>query len=766
MSRMLRSCLSLVLCGVLALSLPALPAAGQTEPIYTPVSTKADLDAIRQNPSGRYRLTANIDFTSEDFAPGGVFYNAGAGWQPIGLDYANRFTGELDGNGYRITGLQIAIEASSGSVYAGLFGYAGGSIRRLTMADTTITVTGGQYIYAGAFAGAGTGELISCTAENSRITVREAAVTAKAGGLAGRMLSGRIDACHTQGKLSASGLAISTGGMTGQNRAVIENSVSRMVIDVQGEGDSYAGGIAGANEKEIRTCLTTEECCLVSAMDGYIGGITGWNQGTVLESLAAGTVVRQIAHYEYVGGIAGLNDGVLTASYYAMTGCTDGTVFAGAQELTDSQLADKASYSGWDFDTDWCQGLWDGLSVPVPQGAARTYLRLQLGQALSVSVDGLSYTTASLETYRLVAAEAAALAEDADAAECARILEALRTAYNGLTPKRLSYTVLGPGQVTLTGNNSIGGTVSLTATANNGAAFSGFCLRDTFYPSDTLTSMVSGQESAVAYFRLAGACAVIFRGKYGRVIDVQTVTAASQLTTPTPPTLTGYRFTGWNTDLKQLDLSAGCVSVDAVYEVHNSATRYTVTLIDAQADQSMASPLPFDTRLVLTPVVKPGSTFSHWLVNGAYAGNEPTYTLYVAGDDTVKAVYGTPTVPQPTVSLQPVTRLEATPSGQYTLSTVGQVYLPDEAQVLEYGMLFGADSRCTAQPESFTLGTLSYATQAVAASSVKPNRRYLIELREIPAGRTRYVRAYLIYKTASGGVEVLYSPVTTNVISG
>lgn len=766
MSRLLRSCLSLALCGILALSFPAAPAADQTEPVYTPVSTKADLDAIRQNPSGRYRMTADIDFTSADFAPGGVFYNAGAGWQPIGQDYASRFTGELDGNGHRISGLSIAIKANGGSVYAGLFGYAGGTIRRLTMADTAVTVTGGQYVYAGTIAGAGTGELLSCAVENSRITVREASVTAKAGGLAGRMLSGRIDACYTQGRLSAAGLAISAGGMTGQNRAVIENSIGRMAIDAQGKGDSYAGGIAGANEKEIRACLTTEECRLVSAMDGCIGGITGWNQGTISASLAAGTVQRQIAHYEYVGGIAGLNDGILTASYYALTGCADGTAFPGAQGLTDTQLADKASYSGWNFDADWCQGLWDGLSVPVPQGAARTYLRLQLGQALSASVDGLSYTSASLEGYRLAAAEAAALAEDADAAECARVLNALRTAYNGLTAKRLSYAVQGPGRVTLTGNNRMGGMVSLKAAANDGALFSGFCLRDTFYPSDTLTLMVSGGESAAAYFRPAGACTVVFRGKYGRVIDVQTVTSASNLTAPTPPALTGYRFTGWNTDLEQLDLSSGCVSVDAVYEVGSNASRYTVTLVDAQADQSVDSPLPFDTRLVLTPAAKPGSTFSHWLVNGAFAGNEPIHTLYVAGNDTVKAVYGTPSVPQPAVSFQPVTRLEKTASGRYTLSTVGQVYLPDGAQVLEYGMLFGADSRCAARPESFTLGTLSYKTQAVAASSVKPNRRYLIELREIPAGQTRYARAYLIYKTASGRVEAMYSPVTTTVISG
>lgn len=50
---------------------------------YTSISTKEELNAIRNNLAGNYYLTANIVFTEEDFAEGGAFYNDGAGWIPV-----------------------------------------------------------------------------------------------------------------------------------------------------------------------------------------------------------------------------------------------------------------------------------------------------------------------------------------------------------------------------------------------------------------------------------------------------------------------------------------------------------------------------------------------------------------------------------------------------------------------------------------------------------------------------------------------------------
>ena len=63
-----------------------------------PISTRAQLEAIKNNLSGRYHLTADIDLSSAD-------------WVPIGDNSTNsdnsHFTGIFDGQGYVIRNLTI-----------------------------------------------------------------------------------------------------------------------------------------------------------------------------------------------------------------------------------------------------------------------------------------------------------------------------------------------------------------------------------------------------------------------------------------------------------------------------------------------------------------------------------------------------------------------------------------------------------------------------------------------------------------------------------
>ena len=75
---------------------------------YIQISTKEELNNIRNNLNGKYILMNDIVFSDADFEAGGDFYNGGIGWLPIGgvfrtwsSDY-NEFTGVFDGNGYSI----------------------------------------------------------------------------------------------------------------------------------------------------------------------------------------------------------------------------------------------------------------------------------------------------------------------------------------------------------------------------------------------------------------------------------------------------------------------------------------------------------------------------------------------------------------------------------------------------------------------------------------------------------------------------------------
>ena len=81
---------------------------------YIIILTAAELDAVRRNLSGSFRLRADIDLSGF------------ANWQPI-----NNFTGSFDGNGHTISGLRIN-RATTSSI--GLFGSINNAnIRNLTV---------------------------------------------------------------------------------------------------------------------------------------------------------------------------------------------------------------------------------------------------------------------------------------------------------------------------------------------------------------------------------------------------------------------------------------------------------------------------------------------------------------------------------------------------------------------------------------------------------------------------------------------------------
>lgn len=93
---------------------------GQTE-----ISNETQLRAISSNLAGEYILTADINLTSE--------------WIPIGTDL-NRFTGQIDGNGKKITGLQYTNSATNGAGFIGVS--EGATIKNLEI--TGARVYGGQ----------------------------------------------------------------------------------------------------------------------------------------------------------------------------------------------------------------------------------------------------------------------------------------------------------------------------------------------------------------------------------------------------------------------------------------------------------------------------------------------------------------------------------------------------------------------------------------------------------------------------------------------
>jgi len=121
------------------------------------ISDWYDLDAIRDNPSGRYRLMNDLHSASPGYwTVASSIGNYRKGWQPIGTS-SNPFTGSFEGHGYQISDLFINRPDED---EVGLFGCVGegGFIDDIAVVNAAIT---GRQCVAG-LVGSNLGSLSNC----------------------------------------------------------------------------------------------------------------------------------------------------------------------------------------------------------------------------------------------------------------------------------------------------------------------------------------------------------------------------------------------------------------------------------------------------------------------------------------------------------------------------------------------------------------------------------------------------------------------------
>lgn len=326
---------------------------------YTPISTAADLnELVRKDLDGKFFLTGDISFTEADFETEGTYYNDGALWRPLGPTYAERFTGEFEGNGYTISGLQVAVSVGdSDSAYAGLFGYSSGEIRNLSLMNCTIHLTDSTYGYAGGIAGAAGGTIQNCFVLSGNVTVTGAKTAAFAGGVVGRMYAGTLSGCYSSATVRASGATAAAGGIAGQSNATSGIVMNQGGVSVSSsQGDATAGGIIGINGGTLSNALNRGEVSVSAHANAYAGGLAGQNNAALQTSLNSGQVESK-GEKTYEGGVAGQcgEEGTLTSCYYLNTtsgaACSDSAQRAIA--LTAGQLTQRERFSALDFDDVW-----------------------------------------------------------------------------------------------------------------------------------------------------------------------------------------------------------------------------------------------------------------------------------------------------------------------------------------------------------------------------------------------------------------------------
>jgi len=255
---------------------------------FIEIRTPDELNSIRNDLSGNYKLAADISLATY------------ANWVPIGAYAGAPFTGKIDGNGYKITGLKINMPTEK---YVGLFAYINnGTISNLALEG--VDITGGEH--AGAVAGCIAGNTIitdSSTSGDIRVIAYSNANRAVAGGIVGVLnpdgatttiikssSSANISASSTYNTISAY-----AGGMTGwvystfaNGKILITDSYSMGNISASSNsrsnyGASYAGGIVG------------------DVLDVSVGGIS-----IITGSFSMGNINASAgSDPSYAGGIAG-----------------------------------------------------------------------------------------------------------------------------------------------------------------------------------------------------------------------------------------------------------------------------------------------------------------------------------------------------------------------------------------------------------------------------------------------------------------------------
>jgi hypothetical protein len=311
------------------------------------ITSVGELYWLSQNSSywGKYFIqTADIDASSI------------SNFSPIG-NSTTKFTGNYNGKGYAISGLNISRSSTS---YIGLFGYTSGAeityVRLLKSSIAGGNDVGGVVGYANA-------STVSYCYNTGTVAFRS-----NGGGIVGYAYASTVSYCYNTGLVSinTSYLYVNyyIGGIVGVNSggtvSVCYNTGALYGI---GNYALYMGGIVGGNSATVSDCYNTGTISGTGYGSIYMGGIVGWNyyysssssSATVSDCYNTGAISGTGSK----GGIVGYNYKTVSDCYWdkqtsgqsAGYSANSGT-FSGSAETT-AQMKQQSTFSNWDFTSTW-----------------------------------------------------------------------------------------------------------------------------------------------------------------------------------------------------------------------------------------------------------------------------------------------------------------------------------------------------------------------------------------------------------------------------
>ena len=346
------------------------------EPYYA--ATAFSMGALEMGcPDGcvGYELSANLDFDTDGSGIADspdTYWNAGAGWSPIGSE-DEPFTAEFEGGGHTLSNLFINRPAEDGiGLFGGVHRDGSGAIRGVGLAN--VNVTGKDAV------GSLVGHSTYLTVVGSHATGRVAGGD-RVGGLVGESSGNVIDsyaAVRVSGDEAVGGLVghhilnrITTSYATG--RVSGRNAVGGLVGAATDFGQLIQASYATGNVSGVGARLTPSDSGFIVC--GYLGLVTFGGASVPDETSTGGGV----------GGLAGSSCGIIEASY--STGMVSGTAAVGGLVGSGRSVRfPQPSY--WDIEA-------SGLRVGVGEDDTNDNGVIDGDELLRIRIAGLS--TAELQ---------------------------------------------------------------------------------------------------------------------------------------------------------------------------------------------------------------------------------------------------------------------------------------------------------------------------------------------------------------------------------
>jgi hypothetical protein len=260
----------------------------------------------------------------------------GRRFTPIGYKLSQVFAGTFDGNGKKISGLDV----NTGSTgYAGLFGVTDtvSVVKNLTLEAPKVVTEGN---FCGGMVGYSRGTIQGCYV-NSPYIYSEGITAA---GLVG--IGTIVDDCHVTGAniYAYNGYG---GGVAGQINESITNSSAEetTIVTDSDSGNAPFGGVVGSLYKS-----SAADCYFTGTVDGFsnsiaetIGGVAGVTYMGTIERCFATGVLRGYSSDAVQGGLVGhIYDAQISNSYFT------GYIYDAASRYTGGLVGRLATVSGSD----------------------------------------------------------------------------------------------------------------------------------------------------------------------------------------------------------------------------------------------------------------------------------------------------------------------------------------------------------------------------------------------------------------------------------